>query len=100
MGKSTRRIKRDKYLVDRKKAEKDLSEKVGMFDQLPDECTACTLAFDKKDKEMVKSWFVVVKNEQNVVNLYCPPCWENAQKMLNEFRKRVEGKINDNKSDF
>ena len=41
--------------------------------------------FDKKDKEQVKSWFVVVKNTEQTVNLYCPDCWSKATKLVEEY---------------
>ena len=86
MGRTTRKMWKNK----RKQAEEDLSQKVGMFDKLPDECTSCQGHFDKKDREMVSSWYVIVKEEEARVNLYCPPCWEAAQKVLEAFRKKLE----------
>jgi hypothetical protein len=61
-----------------KRAKKDLQKKMNMFDRLPDECSACLEDFDKKDKEMVKSWRVVVRNDEGLVRLYCPNCWDTA----------------------
>jgi hypothetical protein len=61
-----------------KRAKKDLQKKLNMFDRLPDECSACSKHFDKKDKNMVMSWNVVVKSEENLVRLYCPDCWKKA----------------------
>lgn len=92
MGSTTRKIRRNKA----KEAEKELSQKVGMFDRMPDVCTSCTAPFDKKDREMVQSWFVVVKEKEKKVNLYCPPCWEKAQNILEDFRKRLEDKMGEN----
>jgi len=86
MGRTTRKIRKNK----RKQAEEDLSQKVGMFDKLPDECTSCQGPFDKKDREMVSSWYVIVKEEEGRVNLYCPPCWETAQRVLEDFRNKLE----------
>ena len=57
MGKSTRQIRRNKT----KLAEKELSQKVEMFDKLPDTCISCEKQFEKKNKEMVQNWFVVIK---------------------------------------
>ena len=86
MGRTTRKIRKNK----RKVAEEDLSQKVNMFDKLPDECTSCQGPFDKKDREMVSSWYVIVKEEEGRVNLYCPPCWETAQRVLEDFRNKLE----------
>jgi hypothetical protein len=69
-----------------KNAEKELSKKMGLFDKLSDECLACQLAFNKKDKEMVTSWYVIVREKQNQVNLYCPSCWQNAVSVVEEVK--------------
>ena len=56
----------------------DVQEKMGMFDKLPDHCLSCLTDFDKKDKAMVASWSVVVREKEGVVRLYCPDCWRKA----------------------
>ena len=71
--------------------EDEMAEKMIMFDRLPDECSACTAPFDKKDREMVMSWNVVVRTEEEKVRLYCPRCWEAAQKAV----KQVYGELDD-----
>ena len=89
MGSMSRKIGRKKE----KRAKKDFQKKLGMFDKLADECLICQKTFDKKSKEEVKSWFVVVRKEQNKVNLYCPPCWEEAQTMIKNMANDLkEGK--------
>jgi len=67
-----------------KRAEKELSEITGMFDRMPDHCLTCFTPFDKKDREMSASWYVVVRDLEAIVNLYCPSCWESANKFLEE----------------
>ena len=67
-----------------KDKEKDLKQKLNMFDRLPDHCLTCNKPFDRKNKEQVQSWFVVVKNADNKVNLYCPSCWDKATKLVEE----------------
>jgi len=62
-----------------------VAEKMMMFDRMPDECSACTEPFDKKDREMVTLWNVVVREEEEVVRLYCPRCWEAAQKAVTQL---------------
>ena len=51
-----------------KNAKKDgnpeLEEKVALFGKLEDECLTCEKPFDKKDKDMVLSWHVVVREEE------------------------------------
>ncbi len=89
MGKFSKKIKRDRT----KQAEKDLSQKVNMFDRLPDSCTACSKPFDKLDREMVMSWNVVVKDQDKQVNLYCPPCWDKANEILEDFKNRLMEKM-------
>jgi hypothetical protein len=66
-------------------ASKDISEKVFQFSKLPDMCTACQKAFDKKDKDMVQSWNVVVKQE--VVRLFCPDCIAKTKDALNKLEE-------------
>lgn len=34
---------------------------------------------------MVMSWSVVVRNDDETVRLYCPTCWETAQKVVADF---------------
>ena len=54
MGKATKKIKKNKL----KAKEKDLNEKINMFNRLPDECLVCDAKFDKNNKEMVQDWYV------------------------------------------
>lgn len=68
-----------------KDKQKDLKQKLNMFDRLPDHCLTCNCEFDRKNKEQVQSWFVVVKNETQTVNLYCPSCWQKATKLVQDF---------------
>ena len=72
-----------------KEAEEELQQKVGMFEKLPDACDACKKTFDKKDKSMVQSWNVVVREAEGAVRLYCPECWNAARKAIEEVMKDV-----------
>ena len=67
-----------KTTLTKKQAERDLRDKLNMFDRLPEECTACQTLFDRKDRDMVQSWHVVVRTKEDTVRLYCPTCWETA----------------------
>jgi len=72
----------------KKSGDKELSEKIFLFEQMPDECSACIKPFDKKDKEMVKSWNVVVREKENVVRLYCPDCWQKAINVVKTYGEK------------
>ena len=63
-----------------------VTKKLNMFDSLPDECLACTNPFDKKNREMVATWNVVVRDEKTV-RLYCPECWDKAIATVEQFKK-------------
>ena len=69
-----------------KKSEKEFSKKVGLFDQISDRCLTCSSQFDKKNKEMVMNWYVVVREEEGKVNLYCPECWNKAKEIIEDFK--------------
>ena len=78
-----------------KRAKKDgnpeMAEKVALFGKLEDECLVCAKPFDKKDKEMVMSWSVVVREKEEKVNLYCPECWNGAIEMLQQAKEEILG---------
>jgi uncharacterized protein with PIN domain len=86
MSNFSRRIKRNKEKI----AKKELSEKVALFGKLGDECMTCNTPFDKKNKEQVMSWSVVVREQEDKVNLYCPECWGKATQVIEDFQKRYE----------
>lgn len=68
-----------------KDKEKDLKQKLNMFDRLPENCLTCNKPFDRKNREQVMSWFVVVKNAEQKCNLYCPDCWDKATKLVQDY---------------
>jgi hypothetical protein len=78
MSSAKRKIKRRR----KKEAQKDLEEKIGLFNKMPNECTMCDRPFDKKNKEQVNSWRVAVREREEKVNLYCPKCWDYANDIL------------------
>ena len=94
MTKATKKIQRRIQKAKKKQAEQELNEKVNMFSRLEDFCLVCEKPFDKKDKDMVQSWYVIVRENQNKVNLYCPECWDRA----NSFIKEIKEEINAEKS--
>ena len=81
-----------------KQTQRDLKQKMNMFDRIPENCLTCLEPFDKMNKEQVQSWFVVVKNEEKKVRLYCPDCWQKAKDVVQEFKKRVEERNETTKS--
>ena len=88
------------------KKKPDLEKKVGLFDKLPKQCTNCDKPFDKKDKEMAMTWSVVVREKENKVNLYCPQCWNDAHRLLEQIKRDITdkqqlqelGELNENKT--
>ena len=88
MAKISRKIKRNKS----REAEKDLQEKVALFDKIPESCLSCDTPFDRNNKEEVSNWRVVVREKEQRVNLYCPPCWKSAHETLKEIKERLEKK--------
>jgi hypothetical protein len=71
MSNATRKLQRKKE----KDLQKEVSNKVGLFNMLPDNCHLCEKPYDKKSKEMAQTWFVNVFAEENIVDLFCPDCW-------------------------
>ena len=88
MGSIKRKIARNKA----KKAEKEMKQQMHMFGKLGEECAACQTPFDKKSKEHAMTWNVVVREKEEKVNLYCPECWDRANKIIEDFNDRQEQK--------
>ena len=63
-----------------------MKKQLGMFDMLSEECSACDKPFDKKSKEDVATWSVVVREKEKIVRLYCPSCWAGASKFIQEVQ--------------
>tara|TARA_Y100000310_G_C20137659_1_gene558801 strand:- start:83 stop:355 length:273 start_codon:yes stop_codon:yes gene_type:complete len=80
MSSLSKKIQREKE----KAAKKELQKKVGLFSKLSDQCLVCQKDFDKKNKEMVMSWNVIIKEDK--VRLYCPKCWDNAKNLIQEIK--------------
>ena len=88
MGSMERKLKRNKE----KKAKKELATKVALFGKLGDKCMTCSEPFDKKNRDHVMKWSVVVREKEEKVNLYCPTCWNKAKSVIEEFKKHLEEK--------
>ncbi len=95
MGSLKRKMTRNKLKRAKKDFKKEMKRQMMMFDKLENECAACQKPFDKKSKEHAMSWRVVVREEEEVVRLYCPECWDKANKIIeefnNDFRVQNEG---------
>tara|TARA_R100001015_G_C4593004_1_gene148382 strand:- start:432 stop:677 length:246 start_codon:yes stop_codon:yes gene_type:complete len=63
------------------KAQQKMTEQLTKFGMLPELCQICQKEFDRKDKQMLESWSVYVK--QDVVRLFCPDCMNTAKEVLN-----------------
>jgi len=87
-----RKLSRKNAKQKKKDAEKDMAAKVALFGELPDKCLTCESPFDKMDKEQVMAWNVVVRQEEEIVRLYCPECWEKAINIIQDFKQHVEEK--------
>ena len=92
MTKTIKKIERKMRKAKKRQAEKDIKEKMSMFSQLEDCCLVCEKPFDKQDKEMVQSQYVIVREGEGKVNLYCPECWGRA----NGIVKQLQEEMNDN----
>jgi|TARA_R110002126_G_scaffold224303_1_gene369227 hypothetical protein len=71
----------------KKNESSEVQEKMAMFGKLEDECLVCQAPFDKKDKQQVMSWSVVVRNDTEEVRLYCPDCWGKAKSVVQAYEK-------------
>ena len=58
----------------RKQMGKEATSTLDLMLGIGEECLVCKKPYDKKDKEMVKTWFVEVFSSQKRVDLYCPDC--------------------------
>ena len=86
---------RNKAKREQKEFEKVMKKQLMMFDRLDIKCAMCKKPFDKKSKKDVMTWKVVVREAEETVRLYCPECWDKANKLIkeiqNDFRVHEEG---------
>ena len=87
-----KRRERERMLKKAGKQGSEMEQKLGLFDKIPDNCLTCNKDFDKKNKEMVMNWNVVVREREGKVRLYCPTCWDKAI----EFTKKTIEQENSN----
>ena len=85
--KHAKKIKRaKKKKKDKKQAQEDqqrMSKQLGMFDRLPDSCSACDKEFPQT-REAHMTWRVVARYEEKQVRLFCPDCHLKAKKLVRE----------------
>jgi len=86
MGSLKRKIARNRAKREKKDFEKQLRRQLMMFDKLDIKCAMCKKPFDKKSKEDVTTWKVVVREKEDTVRLYCPECWDKANKLIKEIQ--------------
>tara|TARA_Y100001963_G_C6440271_1_gene291083 strand:+ start:103 stop:399 length:297 start_codon:yes stop_codon:yes gene_type:complete len=91
-----RKQRRAANKIAKKHGTENLSKKISQFGSLPDECSACTTPYDKTNKQMATTWNVVVREEQGIVRLYCPACWELANNAIETMREEIENVCNEN----
>jgi uncharacterized protein with PIN domain len=91
MSKFERKLRRQQAKKKKKEAEKEMAQKTALFGKIPENCLACEAPFDKKNKEMVMQWYVTIRESEKKVHLYCPKCWNMAQKLTQQI---VEGEDN------
>ena len=87
-----RKLRRKQANKSKKESEKEIAAKVALFGKMDDKCLTCQKAFDKTDKEQVMTWNVVVRQEEEKVNLYCPNCWEKAMEIVQGLQERFDQK--------
>jgi hypothetical protein len=87
-----RKLRRKKAHEAKKSSEKEMATKVTLFGKLGDKCLTCEKRFDKMNKEQVRTWSVVVREEEEVVRLYCPGCWDKAIEIVQNFKEHLENK--------
>ena len=64
---SSRKIRRRKEKEAKKRMAKEVKQKMNMFDKIGEECLACQTPFDRTSREMVSTWSVVVRQEEEKV---------------------------------
>tara|TARA_R110000824_G_scaffold152071_1_gene323164 strand:- start:258 stop:596 length:339 start_codon:yes stop_codon:yes gene_type:complete len=82
-----RKLRRKNSNKKKKLAEKEMATKVALFGQLGTECLTCKKSFDKLNREQVTTWSVVVREQEEKVNLYCPDCWKKAVDLIKDMKE-------------
>jgi len=80
MSRAQRRAQKKKM----SKVEQKISDKIFQFNNLPEKCNTCEKPFDKREKVMVQSWTVVVRDTEGTVSLFCPECIKKTQTIIED----------------
>ena len=99
MSSIERKMKRKNAKKEKKNAKKEMAAKAKLMGNLPENCVTCQAPFDKTDMEQVMSWNVVVRTEEEKVNLYCPDCWTKAVDIINGFYEHLKEKMDEKSTD-
>ena len=76
-----RAAKKKKEKAASQEAQNKMKKQMGMFDRLPEVCSACDKSFPKT-REAHASWRVVVKTQKEKVWLFCPECQQKAKELV------------------
>ena len=82
MNRSTRRALKRQAGAE---AQEKMTQQITQFSKLPEQCLTCAAPFDKKDKAMIESWNVVVRQEE--VRLFCPECIQKTQEVIEDVSR-------------
>ena len=84
---SSRKIRRRKEKEAKKRLAKEVKQTMSLCEKLGEEWLACLVPFDRTNREMVSTWSVVVRQDEEKVNLYCPTCWSAAKEYVKEINR-------------
>jgi len=72
-----------------KKEGKNLQDTLSLMGAMPEKCLTCAAPFDRMNKEQALSWHISIREKEAKVHLYCDTCWNAAQKIIEDFAKRI-----------
>ena len=77
--KRTAKKKKEKAVA--QEVQNKIKKQMGMFNRLPNSCSACDKSFPKT-QEAHNTWRVVVKYEKQQVRLFCPECQQKVKELV------------------
>tara|TARA_Y100000310_G_C20077591_1_gene532298 strand:- start:88 stop:363 length:276 start_codon:yes stop_codon:yes gene_type:complete len=84
-----RKQRREIQALARKSGNRDIEEKMKLFSKLSNKCRVCDSPFDKTDINQLSEWMVIVRENERKLNLYCPPCWDQAKNAVEDLKKMM-----------